>query len=165
MRAVLIGVLAATLAGCSCRLPPQSGMETCTDANGFACFDRTAASQPVEPKPASFQTDSATIEIKSTITAKTEKPSSAYARDSAHLAIKTAKPTMIAAKAEASASRIPLSPRSLRHDCSPQVTPLPIPIKTEQTSRHRIPQAMSLRIPIPERYKSRWRPLRRPRSE
>jgi hypothetical protein len=119
MRAVLISVLAATLAGCGCRLPPQPGMETCTDANGFACFDRTAASQPVEPKPASFQTDSAIIEIKSTITAKTEKPSSAYARDSAHLATKTAKPTMIAAKAEASASRIPRSPRSSKTRLQP----------------------------------------------
>lgn len=107
MRTLLIGVLAATLVGCSCLLPPQAGMESCTDANEFACFDRTAASQPIEPKPASFQTDSATIEIKSTIAAKIEKPSSAHARDRAHLAIKTAKPTMIAAKAEPSASRVP----------------------------------------------------------
>jgi hypothetical protein len=50
------------------------------------------------------KTDSATIEIKSTIAAKTEKPSSAHARDRAHLATKTAKPTMIAAKVEPSAS-------------------------------------------------------------
>ena len=104
MRTLLIGALAATLVGCSCLLPPQAGIETCADANGFACFDRTAASQPIEPKPASFQTNSATIEIKSTIAAKTEKPSSAHARDRAHLAMKTAKPTMIAAKVEPSAS-------------------------------------------------------------
>jgi len=99
MRTLLIGALAATLVGCSCLLPPQAGMESCADANGFACFDRTAASQPIEPKPASFQTDS----IRSTIAAKTEKPSSAHARDRAHLAMKTAKP-MIAAKVEPSAS-------------------------------------------------------------
>src|SRR5882672_2221339 len=90
MRTLLIGVLAATLAGCSCRSPPQAGMEACTDANGFACFDRTAASHPIEPKPASFKTNS---EIKSTIAAKTEKPSSAHARNR-----KTAKSTMTAAK-------------------------------------------------------------------
>jgi hypothetical protein len=104
MRTLLIGALAATLVGCSCLLPPQAGMESCAGANGFACFDRTAASQAIEPKPASFQTDSATIEIKSTIAAKTEKPPSARARARAHLAMKTAKPTMIAAKVEPSAS-------------------------------------------------------------
>jgi hypothetical protein len=113
VRALLIGALAPTLVGCSCFLAPQASIGGCTDANGFACFDRTAASQPVEPKLASFRTDSATIEIKSTLVAKTEKPSSAYARDRTHLVIKTAKPTMIAAT-EPSASRVPLSPRSLK---------------------------------------------------
>src|SRR6267378_1259354 len=67
MRALLVGALAATLVGCSCLLPPQASIEGCTDANGFACFDRTAASQP--PEPASFKTNSATTEIKSTIAA------------------------------------------------------------------------------------------------
>jgi hypothetical protein len=66
MRALLIGALAATLVGCSCFLPPQAS-KGCTDANGLACFDRWAASQPIQPKPASFKTDSATIEIKSAI--------------------------------------------------------------------------------------------------
>jgi hypothetical protein len=67
VRPLLIGALAATLVGCSCLLPPQASIEGCTDANGLACFDRTAASQPVQPKPTSFKTDSATIEIKSAI--------------------------------------------------------------------------------------------------
>jgi hypothetical protein len=98
MRTLLIGVLAATLAGCSYLSPPQAGVEACTYANGFACFDRTVATQPIEPKPASFKTNSATMEIKSTIAAKTEKLSSAHARDRAHLAVKAAKSTMIAAK-------------------------------------------------------------------
>jgi hypothetical protein len=44
---------------------------------------------------------------------KTEKPSSAHARDRAHLDEKMAKSTMIAAKVEPPASRIPLPPRSL----------------------------------------------------
>ena len=114
MRTLLIGVLAATLVGCSCLLPPQASMEACTDANWFACFDRTASIQPIEPKPASFKTSSATTEIKSTIAAKTEKPSSAHVRDRAHLARKKAKSTKIAAKVEPPASRIPVSPRSLK---------------------------------------------------
>jgi hypothetical protein len=119
MRTLLIGVLAATLVGCSCLLPPQASMEACTKANGFTCFDRTAASQPIEPKPASFKTNSSTIEIKSTIAAKTEKPSSAHARDRAPLATKTAKSTKIAAKVEPPVSRIPLSPRSLKTPLQP----------------------------------------------
>src|SRR4030088_955685 len=100
MRTLLIGALAATLVGCSYPLSPQAGMESCTEADGLACFDRTAASQPVEPKSA--------------IAAKTEKPSSARARDRANVAMKKAKSTMIAAKVEPPASRIPLSPRSLK---------------------------------------------------
>src|SRR5438876_3244608 len=119
MRTLLIGALAATLVGCSCALPPQASIEGCTDANGFACFDRMAASQPIEPKPASFKTESATTEYESTIAAKTQKPSSARARDRAHLAMKTAKSTMIPAKVEPPASRIPLSPRSLKTRLQP----------------------------------------------
>jgi hypothetical protein len=113
MRALLIGALAATLVGCSCPLRQQAGVESCTDANGLACLDRTAASQPIEPKPVSFKTNSAPLEIKPAIAAKTEKPSSAHARDRAHLDVKMAKSTMIAAKVEPPASRIPLPPRSL----------------------------------------------------
>ena len=64
---LLIGALAASLVGCSCFLPPQASLEGCTDANGLACFDRTAASQPIQPKPTSFKTVSATVEIKPAI--------------------------------------------------------------------------------------------------
>ena len=119
MRALLIGALAATLVGCSCPLRQQAGVESCTDANGLACLDRTAASQPIEPKPVSFKTNSAPLEIKPAIAAKTEKPSSAHARDRAHLDVKMAKSTMIAAKAEPPASRIPPSPHSLNTRLQP----------------------------------------------
>ncbi len=115
MRTLLIGALAATLAGCSsCPLPPQAGIRSCTDTNGFACFDRTAARQSNAPKPVSFKANSAPLEIKPAIAAKTEKPSSAHARDKAHLATKTEKPTTIAAKGEPPPSPIPLPPRSLQ---------------------------------------------------
>jgi hypothetical protein len=96
MRTLLIGALAATLVGCSCPLLPQASIEGCTDANGFACFDRMAASQPIEQKPASFKTESAPTEFKSTIAAKTQKPSSVRARDRAHLAMKTTESTAAA---------------------------------------------------------------------
>jgi hypothetical protein len=117
MRTLLIGALAATLVGCNCLLPPQAGMESCTDANRSACFDRAAASQPIEPEPASFKTNS--TEINPTIAAKTEKPSPAHARDKAHLAMKTAKSTMIPAKVGPPASRIPLPPRSMKTRLQP----------------------------------------------
>jgi hypothetical protein len=100
MRMLVIGALAATLAGCSCLLPRQASLEVCTDTNGFACSERMAANQPIELERASFKANSATIDIKSTIAAKTERPSSAHARDRAHLAVKTAKSTMIATKVE-----------------------------------------------------------------
>ena len=119
MRALLIGALAATLVGCSCPLRQQAGVESCTDANGLACLDRTAASQPIEPKPVSFKTNSGPLEIKPAIAAKTEKPSSFHARDRAHLDVKMAKSTMIAAKAEPPASRIPPSPHSLNTRLQP----------------------------------------------
>jgi hypothetical protein len=109
MRTLLIGALAATLVGCNCLVPPQAGME-CTDASRFACLDRIAASQPIEPEPALFKTESPPAEIKSTIVVKTETPSPAHARDRSHLAMKPAKPTMIAAKVEPPAPRIPLPP-------------------------------------------------------
>ncbi len=98
MRTLLIGALAATLAGCSCPLMPHASMEPCTDTNRFACFDRTVASWPVEPEPASFETDSETTETESAIAAK---------------------PTMIAAKVEPPSSRIPLPTRSLKTQLQP----------------------------------------------
>jgi hypothetical protein len=67
----------------------------------------------------SFKTNSAPLEVKPAIAAKTEKPSSAHARDRAHLDVKMAKSTMIAAKAEPPASRIPPSPRSLNTRLQP----------------------------------------------
>jgi hypothetical protein len=119
VRTILVGALAATLVGCSCPLRQQAGFDSCADANGLTCLDRTAASQPIEPKPVSFKTNSAPLEIKPAIAAKTEKPSSAQARDRAHLDVKIAKSTMIAAKAEPQASRIPPSPHSLNARLQP----------------------------------------------
>jgi hypothetical protein len=95
MRTLLIGALAATLAGCSCLLPPQASMDACTD--GFACFDRAAAER-IRPEPALF--DGATKKVKARI-AKTVKPSSADTRDRVTLPdAKEAKPATITAKVE-----------------------------------------------------------------
>jgi hypothetical protein len=120
MRTLLIGALAATLVGCSCPLPRQASMDACTDTNAFACSDRTAARQPIEPKPA-FNTNSATTKIKSAI-AKTEKPLSADASDrTVHLDANKTKPIMIAAKVEPPASG------------QPAATPDPVIIKAKTT--------------------------------
>src|SRR3979490_3160088 len=107
MRTLLIGTLATTLVGCSCMLPPQVRMDACTAPNGAACFDRAAANQPTDAEPASFKGNSATIGVKSTIAAKTQKPSPAHVRDRIHLATKKAKPTTIAAEVEPPASGQP----------------------------------------------------------
>ena len=109
MRTLVVGTLAATLVGCSCVLPPQTVMEACMDPNGLACF-KAVASQPIEPKPASFKANSAPIKAeqsdpvitiaKTEIAAKTEKLPSDDERDNAHLATTKAKSTMAAAKIE-----------------------------------------------------------------
>ena len=109
MRTLVVGTLAATLVGCSCLLPPQTVMEACMDPNGLACF-KAVASQPIEPKPASFKANSAPIKAeqsdpvitiaKTEIAAKTEKLPSDDERDNAHLATTKAKSTMAAAKVE-----------------------------------------------------------------
>ncbi|SDT00380.1 hypothetical protein [Bradyrhizobium canariense] len=110
MRTLLVGALAATLVGCSCPLRQQADANSCADLNGYRCFDRTVARDPIEPTPVSFETDSAPLEIKPAIAVKTEKPSSARASDRAgHRDLKIAKSTVIAAKVEPPASRIPLS--------------------------------------------------------
>src|SRR6267378_3559106 len=96
MRTLVVGTLAATLVGCSCLLPPQTVMEACMDPNGLACF-KAVASQPIEPKPASFK-------AKTAIAEKTEKPQSDDDRDRPHLATKTAKSASAAAKVEPPAS-------------------------------------------------------------
>jgi hypothetical protein len=104
MRTLLIGVLAATLVGCSCLLPPQASMDACMDASGSGCLNGMAVSRSIEPAPASSKTNSATTKVKSTIATKTEKPSIADVRDRPQLAEKKAKSTMIEAKVEAPAS-------------------------------------------------------------
>ena len=107
MRTLLIGVLAATLVGCSCLLPPQASMEACTDASGSGCLNGMAASRPIEPAPASSKTHSAAPRAKSTIATKTQEPSIAHGRDRPQLAEKKAKSTTVEAKVEAPASGRP----------------------------------------------------------
>jgi hypothetical protein len=107
MRTLLIGVLAATLVGCSCILPPQASMEACTDANGPGCLNGIAVSRSIEPAPASSKTNSAATKVKSAIATKTEQPSIAHVRDRPQPAEKKAKPTVIEAKVEAPASGRP----------------------------------------------------------
>ena len=107
MRTLFIGVLAATLVGCSCLLPPQASMEACTDTSGSGCLNGMAFSRSIEPAPASSTTNSATIKINSAIATRTEQPSIAHVRDRPQFAEKKAKPTVIEAKVEAPASGRP----------------------------------------------------------
>lgn len=107
MRSLFIGAMAATLIGCSCPSLPHVSMDACADVDGFACFDRTAANEPIEPGPATFDASSKPTRLISAI-AKTEKPSSADGRDrAAHLDAKKAKSTKVAAKVDPPASGPP----------------------------------------------------------
>ena len=104
MRTLLIGALAATLAGCSRQPPPQATTGSCAGTNEFACLERTAG-PPI--KLATFRTGT-----KSASAQKTEKSSYTHARPGARLASKAAKSATIAPKAEPPAPRVPLPPSS-----------------------------------------------------
>jgi hypothetical protein len=117
LRTLLIGALAATLVGCSRQPPPQAATGSCTDANGVACFERTAG-PPI--KLASFRINSAAPYSESASAWKTEKASSAHAhRGAARLASRAAKSTRIAAKTGPPASRIPPPPGSSKTSLQP----------------------------------------------
>jgi hypothetical protein len=103
LRTPLIIALAATLVGCSRQPPHQAAAEFCTGKQGFACSNRTAAGQPV--KLASFKTNPPTRQARLT---------------RAPLANKTAKPSVIAAKAELSATPLPIPPPSLKTKLEPE---------------------------------------------
>ena len=104
MRTLLIGVLAATLVGCSYPLAPQASMEACADPNGFGGLNNMAASRPIEPAPASSKTSSAATKVKSTIAARAQERSTAAVRDRPKPAEKNPTSTVIEAKVEAPAS-------------------------------------------------------------
>jgi hypothetical protein len=93
MRTLLIGALAAALAGCSCYSPQQASMEACTDV---ACFNKMTANEPVELKPASLHANSKATKARPKI-ARAEKPASTDAGDAD---AQLAKPTTVAAKIE-----------------------------------------------------------------
>jgi len=107
MRTLLIGVLAATLVGCSYPLSPQASMEACADPNGFGGLNNMAGSRPIEPTPASSRNRAATAKVKSAAAAKTEERSTAAVRDKPQLAEKKAASTVIEAKVEGPASSRP----------------------------------------------------------
>ena len=115
MRTLLIGALAATLVGCSRQPPPQIATDSCTEANGIVCFERTAG-PPI--KLASFRINSEAPYSKSVSAWKTEK-ASAHARRGARFASRAAKSTKIAAKAGLPASSIPLPPGSSKTPLQP----------------------------------------------
>ena len=114
MRAPLIIAVAAALAGCGRELPHQVAAESCTDEHEFVYFNRTAADQPSDDdqpiERTSFETRPPTKETKFTIAPKTEEQPSHRARGRAHHATKKAKRTVIAAKVEAPATRVPPPP-------------------------------------------------------
>jgi hypothetical protein len=90
MRILLVGLLSATLLGCSCLNPQQASLQGCSS---LGCFDRTAeADSPLELKPAPFTPNPATAKVKSTAAPKTTKPAKPTS-----VAAKTAKPPSAAA--------------------------------------------------------------------
>jgi hypothetical protein len=130
MRTFFVGALAVTLVGCSCYVSPQAGIEACTsDVGGFACFDRTAFRQAIEPEPAALDAGLSAPKTRSKIAARTEKPPSAHARHKADLATTTTKsatPTTnvkpAAAKVEPAAAKVELAANKVE-PAAPKVEP------------------------------------------
>ena len=97
MRTLIVGALAATLVGCSCYVPPQSGFEACTgaDGHGFACYDRNVApsrlGMATEPEPSSADKSPTAPKEKMALAARTAKPSSPHADKTTHRASQSTK--------------------------------------------------------------------------
>jgi hypothetical protein len=87
MRTLFVGALAASLAGCSCYVPPPAVDDACIGTGGYACFDRSSVNQTLEPELALLSTSKPTSKVAAT----TEKPASAQARQRVALVIDTAK--------------------------------------------------------------------------
>jgi hypothetical protein len=113
MRTFFVGALAVTLVGCSCYVSPQAGIEACTgDVGGFACFDRTAFRQAIEPEPAALDAGLSAPKTRSKIAARTEKPPSAHARHKADLATTTTKSATPTTNVEPAAAKVePAAPK------------------------------------------------------
>jgi hypothetical protein len=102
MRTLIVGALAATLAGCSCFLSPQSGLDACAsgDAAAFGCYDRTTAasrfSQTIEPdasEPNSASQRARSPHAKAVKTSSARKDGTTrHARDEAKSTVANAEP-------------------------------------------------------------------------
>lgn len=131
MRTLSIGVLVATLAGCSScpPLPRQLSMQGCTDANGFACFDRTAADETFDQELSSLRANSTEAKPKAKTAAKaeTKKRAATHARDkTGPVAEKTepakkTEPAIATAKVEPATAKIEPTPSDQPAETSDQV--------------------------------------------
>jgi hypothetical protein len=120
MRVLLIGVLAATLVGCSYPLSPQVSMDASADPNGLGCGSRIAATRSNEAAQAPSKAGSA-AKARSAVAAKTDQRPTPAPRERPQLAEKDAKPPVVEVKLETSASS------------KPAETPDPVLIKAKST--------------------------------
>ena len=123
MRILLIGLLSATLIGCSCLMPPQASVE------GFGRL--AVADPPAELEPAPFSTTPATAKPKSTAASKATKP---------------ARPTSVAAKPAK-----PSSARPGNESASAEV-PAPIIMKPETPASGQTSKQHPVKTPEKERF-------------
>ena len=108
MRTRFVCALAATVVGCSCYAPPQASIDACAGAgaSGFACLDRSALSQAIEPEPAALDAGLSAPKTRSKIAARTEKPPSAHARHKTDLAMTTTKSATPTTNVEPAAAKV-----------------------------------------------------------
>jgi hypothetical protein len=70
MGLLIIGMLAGIMIGCGLLAPLQASFQECTSPG---CFDKIAASRPMEPKPTPLATNAAITKAKSATAAKSRK--------------------------------------------------------------------------------------------
>jgi hypothetical protein len=82
MRTLVLGALAATLAGCSCFLSPQAAIDACAsaDGTGIGCHDKSGAASRLSQAtiPDSAEANSTSARARSPQAARTPKASSKH---------------------------------------------------------------------------------------
>ena len=111
MRTLVIGALSATLIGCSCPVPQQGVVETCTSQS---CFSRAAATTPIEPKRAPFRPEPKITTVKSKKVAMAAKPT-------------VAKPRNETEPVEEKANSRTITEPEVTPSAQPSATPNPVP--------------------------------------
>jgi len=112
MRTLIVGALAATVAGCSCFMSPQASLDACAsaDGGGIACHDRNATASRLSQiviEPDTAEANSASPRAKSAHAAKAARATSTHKDGTTRHAKREAKSTVANAESPPAKSESP----------------------------------------------------------